>query len=129
MILDSDDDDLGDAFLGKCAKLAEVTSFSKAAPPNVFDVTNALSRRQTMDALGLLTDLLKDGMQPVQVMGVLVWIWGKSRPRLSPQKFKEGLLALEEADLNIKRSRLKPDHALEVVVVKLGSLLAPTHLE
>ena len=123
LILDSEEAEPTTAFLGKCAKACEVLPFSKAISQNVFDMTNAMGRRQMADALGILSNLLNSGIQPVQIMGGLVWFWGKSRVRLSPKKFKQGLEALQEADLNIKRSRLKPDNALEVVVVKLGSLL------
>jgi hypothetical protein len=41
---------------------------------------------------------------------------------MPPAKFEKGLLALGEADLNIKRSRLKPEQALELLVVKLCAL-------
>ena len=34
---------------------------------------------------------------------------------------ESGLLAMQEADLNIKRSRIKPEYALEVLIVKLCS--------
>ena len=60
----------------------------------------------------------------LQLMGGLVWFWGKLKQRISAEKFKKGLLHLQEADLNIKRSRIKAEYALEVLVVKLCLLIA-----
>ena len=51
-------------------------------------------------------------------MGGLVWSWGKARSFARRENFQKGLVALQEADLNIKRSRLAPQQALEVLVVK-----------
>lgn len=78
--------------------------------------------RSPAEALKMLTQLLEEGSHPLQILGGLVWFWGKSRERLSPAQFKKGLLALQEADLNIKRSRTRPEHSLEILIVKLASL-------
>ena len=43
--------------------------------------------------------------------------------RYGKERFERGLKALEEADLNIKRSRLEPRYAVEKLVVELGLLL------
>jgi DNA polymerase III delta subunit len=56
-------------------------------------------------------------------MGALVWYWGKEGKTLGQERFERGLKALEEADLNIKRSRLNPQYAVEKLVVELGLLL------
>ena len=76
----------------------------------------AMSSRNAGEALKILDELLESNVHPLQIMGGLVWYWGKERERLSPQSFYKGLTALEEADLNIKRSRLKPEHAVEKVL-------------
>ncbi len=74
-------------------------------------------------ALKILNELLEEGIHPLQIMGGLLWFWGKEKFRLKGDRYNKGLLVLQEADLNIKRSRLLPEHAIEVVVVKLCSLL------
>ena len=61
-------------------------------------------------------------------IGGLYWLRGKSftgkeGKTLGKERFERGLKALEEADLNIKRSRLNPQHAVEKAVVELGLLL------
>ena len=52
-----------------------------------------------------------------------LWYWGKEGKLQGKEVFKRGLKALEEADLNIKRSRLDPQYAVEKLVVELGLLL------
>ncbi|MBZ0166329.1 MAG: hypothetical protein K8I00_05930, partial [Candidatus Omnitrophica bacterium] len=67
----------------------------------------------------LLAVLLRDGTHPLQIMGGLVWIWGRLKNRISADNFQQGLRELQAADLNIKRSRLHPEHAVEILVTKL----------
>ena len=119
LVLDSDKWDADDSFVRKLGRAVKVTSFKKEAPLNVFNLTRAIAFKKTGEALKILSALLFHGEQPLQIMGGLVWYWKDARRKLSLEQFKKGLLALQEADLNIKRSRLKPEHALEILVVKL----------
>ncbi len=113
-----------DPFIKKFLKKADIFDFSSKGKPNVFDMTKAISARQTAEALRILAELLTEGDQPLHIMGALVWFWREIKNRLSPARYREGLQFLQDADLNIKRSRLYPDYALELVVVQLTSLLA-----
>ena len=70
----------------------------------------------------MLHGFYNQGMYPLQMMGALVWYWGKEGKALGPQRFEKGLKALEEADLNIKRSRFLPEYALEKLIVELVEL-------
>ena len=101
---------------------AKVFDTGRAAKLNVFDMTKAIAQQRSADALKVLSDLFSEGTHPLQIMGGLVWFWGSERRRMSSIKFEKGLLALSEADLNIKRSRLKPEQAVELLVVKLCAL-------
>ena len=124
VVLDSDEAGGKDEFLSQVSAQARVLHFQTRARQNVFDMTRAMSACNPTQALKILDDLLFDGNHPLQIMGGVVWFWGKTKQRLTKDTFKKGLLELQEADLNIKRSRLKAEHALEIVVVKLCSLLA-----
>lgn len=106
----------------KTKSSAKVVDTPRAAKQNVFDMSRAIGQRKSVEALKILSELDGDGIHPLQIMGGLVWFWGSERPRMSPAKFEKGLLALGEADLNIKRSRLKPQQAIELLVVKLCAL-------
>ncbi len=102
--------------------LAKVFTFGVKAEMNIFDMTKLMSLKKTTDALKMLHEFYNHGMYPLQMMGALVWYWGKEGRTLGAQRFEKGLKALEEADLNIKRSRLLPEYALEKLVVELVEL-------
>ena len=100
----------------------KVFTFGIKAQWNIFDMTKLISLKKTTEALKMLHEFYNHGMYPLQMMGALVWYWGKEGKALSPQKFEKGLQALQEADLNIKRSRLLPEYALEKLIVELVEL-------
>lgn len=106
-------------FLNKLEMKAKVLEFGGKKKLNVFDMTNAIAARNPREALSLLGNLLSEGNHPLQLMGGLVWFWGKSKTKISPVNFQKGLKELQEADLNMKRSRLPQEYALEVLVTKL----------
>jgi DNA polymerase III delta subunit len=104
------------------ASYAKVITLGAKVELNIFDLTKLMSVRKTAEALKMLHQFFNQGMYPLQMMGALVWYWGKEGRALGPKKFEKGLKALEEADLNIKRSRLLPEYALEKLVVELVEL-------
>jgi len=95
----------------------------KPEGPNVFDMTKLITARRSSDALKMLDGFYRNNVHPLQIMGALVWYWGKEGKACGRDRFERGLKALEEADLNIKRSRLDPQYAVEKLVVELGLLL------
>ena len=101
---------------------AQVFNLGVAQESNIFDMTKLMTAKKTTDALKMLNEFFDQGMYPLQMMGALVWYWGKQGRALGAQKFQRGLKALEEADLNIKRSRLMPEYAMEKLVVELVEL-------
>ena len=105
------------------AGLCTTATFGKGAQNNVFDMTKLIVAGRPKDALKMLSDFYADGTHPLQIMGGLVWFWGKEGRGLQKEKFERGLKALEDADLNIKRSRLNPEYAVEKLVVELTGLL------
>ena len=112
-------------FVQKIAGFVKVFEFEIKEGENIFAVTRMMAARRHAEAVMTLHKiLLEEGSHPLQIMGGLVWFWGnKARERLSREQFEKGLLCLQEADLNIKRSKLSADYALEVLVVKLCLLL------
>jgi len=123
LILDAQAPDLRTKFWGQIARTAKTFEFGAIEEQNVFDVTRAMSRRNPKDALKILSGLLAEGIHPLKIMGGLIWFWGKEKNHLGADKFQEGLKYLKETDLNIKRSRLKPEFALEVLIVNLIQLI------
>lgn len=98
---------------------AKVFNFGITQEANIFDMTKLMANRKTTEALKMLNEFYDQGMYPLQMMGALVWYWGKEGKVLGTAKFQRGLRALEDADLNIKRSRLLPEYAIEKLVVEL----------
>ncbi|NTV30210.1 MAG: hypothetical protein HGA80_09040 [Candidatus Omnitrophica bacterium] len=92
---------------------------------NVFDMMDAVCSGNTVDALGLLKDLLAQGEEAEKLIGAMVWAWShKMRGRTSAERYKKGLLVLQEADYNLKRSRFPVrEQALEIAIVKLSAML------
>jgi len=103
--------------------LAKGTVMAKPEGPNVFDMTRLITANRSADALKMLDGFYSSNVHPLQIMGALVWYWGKEGKACGKERFERGLLALQEADLNIKRSRLEAQYAVEKVVVELGLLL------
>lgn len=124
LILDSDETASKNSFFSAVTAAAKVVRFGYETKKNVFDVTKALENRDLSEALKILDDLMEEGDHPLQIMGGLVWFWGKSKGRVTAERFKKGLLVLQEADLNIKRSRVTPEHAVEIAITKLSLLIA-----
>ena len=122
LILEAGDTEAGNAFMKSLAAHSKVINVAIRKRQNVFDMTNALSARDPVAACMILNDLFAQGDHPLQIMGGLIWFWGRSRPRLSDENFRKGLEVLQDADLNIKRSRLKPEHSMELLVVKFAGL-------
>jgi DNA polymerase III delta subunit len=95
---------------------------AKPEGPNAFDMTKLISANRLGDALKMLDGFYRANVHPLQIMGALVWYWSKDGKACGKERFERGLKALEEADLNIKRSRLEPRYAVEKLVVELGLL-------
>jgi DNA polymerase III delta subunit len=90
---------------------------------SVFDMTKLISAQRSGEALKMLDGFYRANVHPLQIMGALVWYWSKEGKGCGKERFERGLKALEEADLNIKRSRLEAQYAVEKLVVELGVLL------
>jgi DNA polymerase III delta subunit len=123
LVLDADQKLGNSTFSKEMKKHAQVFEFLTEEKYNVFDVTNAMERQPAV-ALKILNHVLEDGQHPLQVMGGLVWFWGKHKTRISKESYKKGLMYLQEADLNIKRSKIRSDYAVEMLVTKLSLLIA-----
>lgn len=101
---------------------AHKTVFAKPEGSTIWDMTRQISAGHCAEALKTLHTFYQNNVHPLQIMRALVWFWGKDGKGLGKERFKKGLFALEEADLNIKRSRMEGPYALEKLVVELGLL-------
>ena len=123
LILNSDKADLKNVFVTRLKKTTEFFMCDSGAKRNVFDMTRDIEQSNPLGALKTLFELVADGEQPLRILGALLWFWGRMKNKVSRHCFQQGLLYLQEADLNIKRSRLNPVYSIEKCVVSLSALL------
>jgi len=123
LILESDRADLKNEFITRLKSKAKVQVCDEGGKKNVFDMTKEIERRESSNALKTLFHLINEGEQPVRILGAMVWFWARMKHKLTRENFLRGLKYLQEADLNIKRSRLDPLYSLEKCVVSLTVLL------
>ncbi|MDD3374303.1 MAG: hypothetical protein PHY73_01085 [Candidatus Omnitrophica bacterium] len=121
LILDADEWSTKDSFLRTLGKAITVVNFEQKKKADVFEMTRAIISNRKIDALKLLTQLIEEGNHPLKIMAPIVWSWKNSRNRISKERFRRGLMMIQDADFCIKRSRLSSEYALEVLVVKLCS--------
>ena len=120
LILDFEVVESKDELLASLRTKTKIFEFGVVQRANVFDMTRAIGMRNSTEALRLLDELVTAGDYPPQMVGAILWFWSnKVKEKISKKNFQDGLVLLQEADLNIKRSRLKPQYALEVLVTRL----------
>lgn len=121
LILEADQLERNAGWVQELKPFVQITEFSLPPPLNVFDMTRAIEKHRAAEALKIQFQLIQEGVHPLQILGGLVWFWARTKGG-SSRSFLKGLQALQEADWQIKRSRLEPQHSLEVLVVKLCTL-------
>lgn len=121
LILDSEHSASQNNFMKELCKVSEAISFKKDKVQTAFDMGDAIMSRDPQEALKILFGLLESGQSPVWILGGLLSSWQYNKRRMSKDRYKKGLLELQEADLNIKRTRIDVQYALEIMVVKLSS--------
>lgn len=106
-------------------KKLQVISAAEKPLLTIFQMMDELLGKSAVSALKILKELFDRGDSAEQLLGGVVWYWGnRVQGRVSADKYKKGLLILQEADEALKHSRFaEREQALEVAVVKLWSLL------
>jgi DNA polymerase III delta subunit len=125
LVLDIDRYDRRDEFLNSIYKYAKVFRFSERVQPDAFTLNRQISLRRADYALRVLNQLLKDGERPERILGGLRYAW--ERDVRSPAEMRKRLRLLLKCDVDIKTGRLKPNFALERLVVSLCGLSKPFH--
>ena len=120
LILDTEISDLNNnKFVLEISRYTRNFTFKREKPPSVFDLADAIARKNAQAALGILSKIISKGEKPHRLLGGLSWKWSKMRNYLKPEEFNRGIEALLETDVNIKLGKLKPNFALELLIIKL----------
>ena len=116
------------AFFNKISRYGKVIPFKAKEKINAFGLARAIERKDADSALNMLIDLFRNGEKPERILGALRYQFVKSdfsftapdSVKLKEKKEKVSLLL--ETDLNLKTGKVKPEFALEALVVKLCGL-------
>jgi len=104
-------------FLSHMLKITEVAHFKTAGSVNAFSLARAIEKKNADSALVLLADLFKAGEKAERILGGLRYQLVKQSSTLEDKRKKVNFLL--ETDVNLKTGKLKPEFALEMLVVKL----------
>ncbi len=114
-----------DGFLNRLLPYVKIMRFKQEPEIDAFTLARQIGSRQADSALRVLSRLLSQGERPERILGGLRFAfekegfgWPQARKRLK---------LLLACDIDMKSGRLKPDFALEKLVVSLCGLGKPQH--
>lgn len=120
LVLDISQKNYKDEFISHLCRYAQVCRFRESVQLDTFALAHPIETKRLDFALRLLSQLLKDGEKPERILGGLRYIW--ERDSISGIETRKRLKALLDCDIDIKTGRLRPDFALEKLVVRLCGL-------
>jgi len=120
LVLDIDRKDRDDEFINRIQRLAKIIQFRESARLDTFALSRQIELRKPDYALRLLDQLLRNGERPERILGGLRY--SLERNTDNPLEINQRLKLLLNCDLDIKTGRLKPNFALEKLVVSLCRL-------
>jgi len=110
-----------DEFITNLARYAQVLRFREEPKnPDAFALVKQIDLKKPEYALRILNQLLKNGERPERILGGLRYSWQKCLGNAF--EIRKRIKLLLNCDIEIKTGRLKPDFALEKLVVKLCCL-------
>lgn len=112
-----------DLFLVTLGSLAKKINLRKTKKLETFDLCRAVIAHNTSAAVKILNTLLGNREKPHHILGGLIWQWENMKDRLSLEQFQKGLQLLLYTDLRIKTGRMKENLALEMLIIRLSSLV------
>lgn len=117
LVIDSDQVDRKDPFLTALMRKAQVVKFKESKEADTFVLGRNIEWGKTAEALVTLRALLKAGERPERIIGGLRYAW--DRGQATPETARRIKLLLT-TDAAIKTGKMKPDLALEALVVSLS---------
>ena len=109
----------GNEFIGPLKRYSCIFRFAEPRPLDTFALKRQLDLKSAGSALKILTQLLKTGEKPEKILGGLRYCFQKDLNHSLLMRRKMRLLL--NCDLEIKTGRLKPNFALEKLLVGLCS--------
>lgn len=125
LILDVNHKDPKDEFIRQLGRYAETIRFQETSQPDTFGLSRYIEAKKADFALHILNQLLQNGEKPERILGGLRYSWQKNN--FEPLALRKRLRLLLKCDIDIKTGRLKPEFALEKLVVSLCCFDKPSH--
>ncbi|MBI4708305.1 MAG: hypothetical protein HY761_10365 [Candidatus Omnitrophica bacterium] len=110
----------GDLLVAQLLRSAKVMRFKEVRGVDTFGLARSIDSRRTDLSLRILNQILEEGERPERILGGLRYNW--ERQSLPVLQSRKRLKLLLNCDLEIKTGKLKPDFALEKLVISLCSL-------
>ncbi|MBN2830799.1 MAG: hypothetical protein JXL82_00760 [Candidatus Omnitrophica bacterium] len=107
-------------FIRNIARYAKIIRFKEETPPNTFNLSRQIEKRQPGFALKTLNQLIKAGERPERILGGLRYSLEANTMNSAGLRLRLKLLL--NCDIEIKTGKLKPVFALEKLVVNLCAL-------
>ena len=123
LLLDGSQLDANDSFAKELSPFVKSLYFKSEKKIDVFDLAQAIVQRNTTRSLEILNLLLNNREKAHGILGGLFWQWDSIKDKLNTEVFKQGLNILVDADSKIKTGKLAEKLALEMLVIRLCSLL------
>jgi len=125
LVIDTERIDRKDAVLSGLMSRVQLVRFREEKQADAFALARSIEAGRTAEALRVLRALMKAGEKAERIIGGLRYSWDRGSG--SPETVRRIKLLLT-ADAAIKTGRLKPDLALETLIVSLaGRLGQPFH--
>ena len=128
LILDARRIDMRDEFFHQISRRCKIINLRQSSQINAFTLARQIMynppgprpinrERKIKPAMRLLHQLILQGERPEKIIGALRYQLHKERLRFPEKKKKLGFLL--NCDIDIKRGRLKPEFALERLLIRL----------
>ncbi len=123
LVVDMERRETKDPFFEALSRRASTVYFKETRRIDTFDLNRRIEQGQAGEALKILHELLASGEKPERILGGLRYACVKHTATLRqlPQKLK----LLVECDTDVKTGRMKPEFALEKLIVRLCRFFEP----
>ncbi|MDD5155114.1 MAG: hypothetical protein PHF11_01345 [Candidatus Omnitrophica bacterium] len=122
LILDMERAEPKDEFISSISRYT-VNYIREEARPDTFSLLRQIELKRPGSSLKILRQLLEQGERPERILGGLRYAW-ENRPSEALDRRKK-LRFLLLCDIDIKTGRLRPDFALEKLIINLCCLRNP----
>jgi DNA polymerase III delta subunit len=116
IILEARRIDRRDQFLNQISNIVKLIKFRQSEEINAFSLAEQIIHKKAKPAMRMLRRLLLQGEKPERILGALRYRLHKERLDIRDKKRK--LMFLLNCDIDIKTGRLKPDFALERLLIR-----------